>query len=150
MAIYKNREVTVVGPNNTASSPETVNVTYKDGTHENVSVSLVRFTEDEKRDLIKRYPSRYNDVSTVSQEDLDAVRVGVTPPSDPSFKEMAQRRVQEQKQKELTDKNVEVAKKEADKQFEQAKTQPKPTTPVAPAPAKVTTPSRPTTPPWVK
>ncbi len=116
MAIYKNREVTVVGPNNMANSPETINVRYKDGTSENVSVADVKFTEDEKKQLIKQYPSKFDNVNTVSDGDLEAVRVGVTPPSDPSYKAMAEAQVQNQKQKELTDKNMEAAKAEAEKQ----------------------------------
>src|SRR5882757_4817255 len=101
MAIYKNREVTVVGPNTMANSPETINVRYKDGSAENVSVGLVRFTEDEKKQLQKLYPSKFEDVQTVDDKDLEAVRVGVTPPSDPSYKAMAEAQVQNQKQKEL-------------------------------------------------
>jgi hypothetical protein len=133
MAIYKNREVYVVGPNTMANSPETINVRYKDGTHENVSVGLVRFTVDEKKQLQKLYPSKFDDVTVTDDKDLEAVRVGVTPPSDPSFKEMAERQVQNQKQKELTDKNMESAKAEANKRFQdQTKVQPQSTPVVAP------------------
>lgn len=132
MAIYKNREVTVVGPNSMANSPETINVRYKDGSAENVSVGLVRFTGDEKKQLQKLYPSKFEDVQTVDDKDLEAVRVGVTPPSDPSYKEMAERQVQNQKQNELNQKNMEDAKKEADKKFQaQTKEQPKSTPTVA-------------------
>lgn len=128
MAIYKNREVTVVGPNSMANSPETINVRYKDGSAENVSVGLVRFTEDEKKQLQKLYPSKFEDVQTTDDKDLEAVRVGVTPPSDPSYKEMAERQVQNQKQNELTQKNMEAAKTEADKKFQaQTKTEPEST-----------------------
>jgi len=117
MAIYKNREVTVVGPNPSAGTNETITVQYKDGTHENVSLSLVNFTEDEKNILVKNYPSRYDDVSTVSDVDVEAVRVGVTPPSDPSYKAMAEAQIQNAKQQELTQKNMEAAKAEAEKQY---------------------------------
>jgi hypothetical protein len=147
MAIYKNREVYVVGPNTMANSPETINVKYKDGTAENVSVGHVRFTEEEKKQLIKQHPSKFDDVKTVDDKDLEAVRVGVTPPSDPSYKEMAERQVQNQKQKELSDKNMEAAKAEADKRFQaqtksEAKVQPQSTSaPVTPTPQ---------TKPWVK
>lgn len=118
MAIYKNREVTIVGPNTQANSPETITVQYKDGTHENVKLSDVRFTEDEKKDLQKRYPSKYDDVQTIKQEDLEAVRVGVTPPSDPSYREMADLQVQRDKQNELVQKNTEAAKAEAKKRLD--------------------------------
>lgn len=128
MAIYKNREVYIVGPNSMANSPETINVRYKDGSAENVSVGLVRFTEDEKKQLQKLYPSKFEDVQTTDDKDLEAVRVGVTPPSDPSYKEMAERQVQNQKQNELTQKNMEAAKSEADKKFQvQTKTEPEST-----------------------
>lgn len=118
MAIYKNREVYVVGPNTMANSPETINVRYKDGSAENVSVGLVKFTEDEKKQLQKLYPSKFENVQTVSDGDLEAVRVGVTPPSDPSYKEMAERQIQNQKQNELTQKNMEDAKSEAKKKLD--------------------------------
>ncbi len=45
MAIYKNREVSVVGPNNMANSPETINIAYKNGSNENVAVKDVSFTD---------------------------------------------------------------------------------------------------------
>jgi hypothetical protein len=121
MAIYKNREVSVIGPNTMANTPETINIRYKDGTHENVSVGQVRFTEDEKKDLVKNYPSKYQDVSTATQEDIDAVRNGVTPPSDPSYKVLAETQVRHQKQQEETNKHMEQAKKEADKAQKEVK-----------------------------
>lgn len=137
MAIYKNREVTVVGPNSSANTPETIQVRYKDNTHENVSTSLVGFTDDEKKTLIKNYPSKFEGVKTVSQADVDAVRVGVTPPSDPSYKDMAEVQVQHQKQTELTQKHMEAAKAEASKQQKST-------------PAAVTPTPAPTKAPWVK
>lgn len=79
MAIYKNREVTVVGPNPMANSPDTINVTYKDNTHENVATAMVSFTEAEKKDLMKKHPSKFNDVVLVSQEDIESVRAGIAP-----------------------------------------------------------------------
>jgi hypothetical protein len=118
MAIYKNREVYVIGPNTMANTPETINIKYKDGTHENVSVGLVRFTADEKKQLIKQYPSKFDDVHIVDDKDLEAVRAGITPPSDPVYKEQARAQVQRDKQKELTDKNMEAAKAEAKKQLD--------------------------------
>lgn len=113
MAIYKNREVTVVGPNPSASTPETIQVRYKDNTHENVSTSLVGFTDDEKKSLIKNHPSKFENVKSVTQADVDAVRLGVTPPSDPSYQTMAETEVLHQKQTELTQKHLDAAKAEA-------------------------------------
>jgi len=72
MALYKNREVGVIGPNTMANSPSTINVRYKDGTHENVPVAGVGFTEDEKKALIKQYPSKFDDVQTISDSALEA------------------------------------------------------------------------------
>lgn len=115
MAIYKNREVSVIGPNNMANSPETINIRYKDGSHENVAVKDVYFTDQEKKDLIKKHPSKYEDVRVASAADVESVQAGVTPPSDPSYKELAEREALVRKQQELSTKNVELAKKEVDK-----------------------------------
>lgn len=123
MAIYKNREVSVVGPNTMANTPETINIKYKDGTAENVAVKDVSFSDEEKKALIKRYPSKFDDVKVASAQDIESVRVGVTPPSDPSYKEMAEREALAKQQKELADKNMAAAKAEADKQI---KAQPQP------------------------
>src|SRR6267154_3563153 len=132
MAIYKNREVTVIGPNPSVGTNETITVQYKDGTHENVALNLVSFTEDEKKTLVKNYPSRYDDVSTVSDVDVEAVRVGVTPPSDPSYRAMAEVKAQYEKQQLLTQKNMEAAQAEADKQYaETTTTTPAPVNPKA-------------------
>lgn len=114
MAIYKNREVYIIAPVHTANPPRTVTVQYKDGTHENVSLGLVKFTEDEKKSLIKNYPSDYNDVETVSEEDLKAVRLGATPPSDPDFQRQAEEKVRAEKAAEENQKNIEKAKKDAE------------------------------------
>lgn len=87
MAIYKNREVSILGPNNMANSPESINVSYKDGAHENVTVTEVYFTQEEKDSLVKRYPSKYTDVNVISSKDIEAVRQGKTPSFDPSYSE---------------------------------------------------------------
>lgn len=85
MAIYKNREVSVIGPNTMSNTPESINIQYKDGSHENVSVSEVFFIEEEKKTLMKNNPGKYSDISLVSHQDLVAIRAGLTPPSDPSY-----------------------------------------------------------------
>lgn len=116
MAIYKNREVSIVALNNTSNTPDMlITVAYKDGTNENVTLGHVRFTEDEKKMLQKQYPNRLDELETVSKEDLDAVRLGVTPPSDPSFKEQAEIAAQHKKQQEMVQKNQLTATKEAEK-----------------------------------
>src|SRR6266404_3121877 len=82
MAIYKNREVQIMGPSPQANSPDSINVSYVDGTHENVKLSDVKFTPKEKEVLVKSYPSRYENVETVKEEDVKAVRIGLAPTFD--------------------------------------------------------------------
>lgn len=119
MAIYKNREVSVVALNNASNTPDMMlTIAYKDGTHENVTLGQVRFTEDEKKSLQNRYPNRLDELEVVDQKDVEAVRVGVTPPSDPTYKEQADLQVQRQKQQELIQKNQEDARKEAEKKLQ--------------------------------
>lgn len=118
MAIYKNREVSVVSPTRPVVHPEQVTVRYQDGTHENVSLGQVRYTEDEKKALMKSYPSVFDSVQIVDDKDLEAVRVGVTPPSDPSYQEQAENQARNQKQQELLNKNTEEARKEAKTRLE--------------------------------
>lgn len=121
MAIYNNREVTVIGPNSMANSVDSINIQYKDGTHENVALARVKFTEDEKKDLIKRYPSKYDNIDTVKEEDLKAVRVGVAPAYDPSYQQAAEQKVIAEKQAELNKQNLEAAKKNAEKNVDEGK-----------------------------
>lgn len=89
MAIYNNREVSILGPTYMQSLPETVRVGHQDGSQETVAVSQVKFTEDEKKNLVKSYPSRFESVNTVSDDDLKAVRAGVAPSYDPDRKAQA-------------------------------------------------------------
>jgi len=119
MAIYKNREVGLVStfvPSNT--NVDLVAVSYTNGMRDNVPLSQVYFTEDEKKALIKDNPSRFENVAVASKEDVEAVRIGVTPPSDPSYKEAAEARVQRdeqvKKQSELQKKAEDEAKKNFD------------------------------------
>jgi hypothetical protein len=138
MAIYKNREVYIQTTPVRSTPTDNINVMHRDGSHETVPVSQVTFTEDEKNQLVKNNPGKFDNVMVAPQEDLDSVRLGVTPPSDPSYKEQAMRQVHDQRAKELTDKNMEMAKKEAEKQAKD-----KPETLVVPAPVnqvKVTSP----------
>lgn len=65
MALYNNREVTVLGPTFMQSLPETMRITYPDGMSENVSVDLISFTPDEKKALVKSYPSRFEAVRII-------------------------------------------------------------------------------------
>lgn len=115
MAIYNNREVTVIGANPQANSPESINIEYKDGTHENVKLDAVKFTEDEKKALIKSNPGRYDNVDTIKDEDLKAVRVGIAPTYDPSVRDAAYNQALRQKQIEEHQKQAERVKSEQDK-----------------------------------
>lgn len=118
MAIYKNREVSVVGPNSQANTPESINVQYKDGSHENVKLSDVKFTKDEKDNLRKNNPSKYDTVATIEDNDLEAVRVGVAPASDPTYKEQADIKARHAKQVELNDKQTKLAEDNAKKDLD--------------------------------
>lgn len=128
MAIYKNREVGLVStfvPSNT--NVDLIAVAYTNGMRDNVPLNQVYFTEDEKKALIKDNPSRFENVLVASKEDVEAVRIGVTPPSDPVYKEQAeakaQKKAQEEKSKEMTDKADALAEKNFD---EKVKTVPTP------------------------
>lgn len=116
MAIYKNREVSLVStfvPSNT--NVDLIAVSYINGMRDNVPLNQVKFTEDEKKALVKDNPSRFENVDVATKEDVEAVRLGVTPPSDPVFQAeaeaKAQHEAQEKKLKELQD----AAKANADK-----------------------------------
>lgn len=118
MAIYKNREVTLNNPTRTVTLPSTISVRHKDGTHETVPLSQVSFTQPEKDSLVKANASIYNDVTVASDEDVKAVKLGVTPPSDPILKEQAKAKVQHQRQAEETQKRTDEAKKQAEKDLD--------------------------------
>lgn len=120
MAIYKNREVYLVStfvPSNT--NVDLVAVSYTNGMRDNVPLNQVQFTDEEKKSLIKDNPSRFENVTVASKEDVEAVRIGVTPPSDPAYKEAAEARVQRdeqvKKQAELQKKAEDEARKNFDK-----------------------------------
>lgn len=142
MAIYKNREVAVIAPMHTAQPPRTIIVQYKDGSHENVSVGQVKFSEDEKKALIKNYPSEFDSVETVTEDDLKAVRLGVTPPSDPEYQRIAEAQVRSEKAQEanknIIDKAKQDAKVKVDKEIQaQPKSTPVVVTPQSPTAAYV-------------
>lgn len=86
MAIYNNREVYVLGPTPMSTTPEVITVRYKDGSQENVPLMNVKFTEDERRLLLKTYPSKFDLVTVVTEDDLKAVRQGLAPEEKPEVK----------------------------------------------------------------
>lgn len=119
MAIYKNREVSVVSSNpQHIRTPDLLTISYKDGTNENVPYNQIQFTKEEKDALVKAYPSRYDSVNVISDEDLKAVRLGATPPSDPSFRDQAESQARTQRLQEENAKNMEKARKEVDKRIQ--------------------------------
>jgi len=118
MAIYKNREVSVIGPSPQANTPESITVEYKDGTHENVALSGVKFTEEEKKRLQKANPGKYDNVETVSEDDLKAVRLGVAPPSDPTVREQARLLAQREQQEKAASDQVNKLREEQAKKLQ--------------------------------
>lgn len=120
MAVYNNREVAVMGPTRRPNPPSTIVVQYGDGSHETVSIGKVRFTDAEKKALIKAHPSEYDGVNVISEDDVKAVRAGVAPASDPDRKIQAEGEVR-------TDEARKLDKVNQDKAKEEAKKQPKPT-----------------------
>lgn len=114
MAIYNNREVFIIGPTAMSTTPEQLTVRYRDGSQENVPTSGIRFTQDEKTNLIKIYPSKFDGVNTISDDDITAVRVGVAPAYDPDYKVQAETQARSKRQQEESSKRAEQARKEAD------------------------------------
>jgi hypothetical protein len=121
MAIYKNREVTVTGLTPLATLPPTVNLRHKDGSNEHVSIGHVAFTKSEKESLKKAYPSIVDDLPEASDEDIAAVKQGVTPPSDPVLKEQAELKAKHKKQQEAVDKANKEAEDKATKELDKPK-----------------------------
>lgn len=116
MAIYKNREVSIVGPTYMASAPKTIVIKYNDGTNETVTLSQVHFTQAEKDTLVKAFPSEYDGVTVASEDDLKAVRVGVAPSSDPSYREQAEADKAAKEAQEQNQKQIEAARKNVESQ----------------------------------
>lgn len=128
MAIYNNREVSILGPNSMANSPESINIQHTNGSHENVAVSSVYFTQAEKDALVKAHPSKFDDVKVAKPEDIDAVRVGAAPSYDPSYIEAAKAKKLAEAQAEITKKNRQDAEAKADKALKD-ESKPAPVTP---------------------
>jgi hypothetical protein len=108
MAIYNNREVYIVGPTVMSTTPERLTVRYIDGSQENVPTNDIKFTQDEKTNLIKVYPSKFDNVIIVTEDDVKSVRLGVAPSYDPDYKVAAETKarakVQQEESKKITDK----------------------------------------------
>lgn len=68
MAFYKNREVTFLSPISSGHQAEHALVKHADGMTESALIEGITFTEEEKKNLIKSYPSRFEDVKVVETE----------------------------------------------------------------------------------
>ncbi len=111
MAIYKNREVTVIAPVTASNHPDTVKIQHNDNLQDNVSISQIGFTEVEKKDLMKRYPGMFDNAHLVTDDDVKAVRIGLAPSYDPVLQSQAEEkakydhlaRMNQEQQKKLAD-----------------------------------------------
>lgn len=115
MAIYKNREVSVIAPTSRPNPPQTIVVQYQDGSHETVTIGQVYFTDEEKKNLVKGNPGAFDDVNTIDDDDLKAVRVGVAPSTDPSYKEQAKTEATSDEAAKIHQKMVDEASKDVKK-----------------------------------
>lgn len=140
MAIYKNREVTVMGPTRRVNPPSTIVVQYQDGTHETVPMGQVKFSKEEKDALIKAFPSEYDSVDVASEDDIKAVRVGVAPASDPSYRQQAEGEVRTEEAHKIDEENKRKVKEEVKKDQSKPGAPVEPLTSNAPAVARSTVP----------
>lgn len=77
MAVYKGREVNLLSAVQPKSlNPVFVTVGYKDGMKERVNLSEIRFTKEEKRELLKNHVDNINEIS---DEELNALRDSQNP-----------------------------------------------------------------------
>lgn len=67
MAIYKGREVTFISPVRSSHQMEHATVRYANGMQENVIINEIQFTESEKKQLLKDYPSRFESVNVLPE-----------------------------------------------------------------------------------
>lgn len=121
MAIYKNREVTVISPTRRLNPPSTIQIQYMDGTYETVTTSQVKFTEDEKKSLLKNFPSEFDGVTVASEDDVKAVRAGVAPASDPTYRQQAEGEVRAEEAHKIDEQNKAKAKEEVKKESKPTK-----------------------------
>lgn len=74
MAIYKGREVQVIGEVSKGfTTPETVQI-FSDNQYEMVKVSELKVTEAEKKQLQKAQTDKFENISTVSDKELQELR----------------------------------------------------------------------------
>jgi len=113
MAIYNNREVSLqAGIRLEKKFPETILVTTKDGVTMSVKIGDVRFTPEEKKTIIESSP--LSDLKDASPEDINAVRLGIAPPSDdPDLKKKAEDIVAQEATQKLIAEHLEKAKADA-------------------------------------
>lgn len=73
MALLRNREVTVLGPNGTVTSP-IFTVLYPDGSREDTELRYIHMTDAEKKEFEKTNASFVGQVKTVDDKKLQEVR----------------------------------------------------------------------------
>lgn len=72
MAIYNGRPVSFIAPMRTSHEVEYVSIRYADGMHEAVPINSIQFTQAEKDQLIKNYPSRFQDAPVIETPKAEA------------------------------------------------------------------------------
>lgn len=93
MAILRNREVTYLGPVSGHDSSQPVRVEDKHGIIEIVKMSELRFTEDEKKDMLKYEENQLNGLNTISDKELKELRDSQNPEKvDPEAAKVANAR----------------------------------------------------------
>ena len=74
MAIYKGREVQVIGEVSKGyTTPETVQIFF-DNTYENVKIGDLKVTEDEKKTLQKAQADKFENITVVSDKEVQELR----------------------------------------------------------------------------
>lgn len=74
MAILRNREVIYLGPATAADTSPTVRVQDSKGNIEFCKLSELRFTEDEKEDLLKTEKNRIDSLAVISDKEFKELR----------------------------------------------------------------------------
>lgn len=76
MALYKNREVTLLGRTDGADVSPTYTVMQKDGSRENVLLNQLELTDEEHNNLTKQHGAYMSNVKKVDRKNLQDLRDG--------------------------------------------------------------------------
>jgi len=104
MAVYKNREVQLLGRADGADVSPTYRVLDSQGQEEQVQLNQLQVTEEEKKQLNLAHGSTVADVKVISNKDLQELRDGQDP-----------KKIEERQKKEGTDVTVPVSEVRVDK-----------------------------------